>query len=212
MDPLELMRKRLYAGDVAAVSDLVQEALAQGITGAEILDGGLMLGMEDVGRDFKKGDLFLPEVLAAARAMHVGMDILRPVLIAEGAEKSQGRLVIGTVKGDLHDIGKNLVSMMMKGAGFEVVDLGVDVPPEHLVEAVREYTPDVVGMSALLTTTMWQMKASIDALRRAGLRDQVKVLVGGAPVTEAYAEEIGADAYAANAVTAVEKARLLLEL
>jgi 5-methyltetrahydrofolate--homocysteine methyltransferase len=165
--------------------------------------------MDVVGRDFKAGDLFIPEVLLCARAMHAGLEILRP-LLAESGVPAQGKLVIGTVAGDLHDIGKNLVSMMFQGAGFEVVDLGTDVSPEEFVETVRAENADLVGMSALLTTTMPSMKATIDAFIQAGLRDKVKVLIGGAPVTAEYSENIGADGFAPDAGAAIETARELL--
>ena len=164
--------------------------------------------MDEVGRDFKAGDLFVPEVLIAARAMHAGMNVLRP-LLAEGEALSAGKYLIGTVKGDLHDIGKNLVKMMLEGAGFETIDLGTDVEPQAFVDAVREHQPKMIGMSALLTTTMTQMKATIEALQEAGVRDTVKIMVGGAPVTEAFAKSIGADAYAPDAASAVDKAREL---
>jgi len=166
------------------------------------------MGMDKVGRDFKDGVLFVPEVIFAARSMQAGMDVLRP-LLAESEMASAGKCVVGTVKGDLHDIGKNLVTMMLDGGGFEAIDLGIDLDPSAFVDAVREHKPDVVGMSALLTTTMVQMKATIDALVEAGLRDSVKIMVGGAPVTAAFAEQIGADAYAPDAATAVELAREL---
>jgi methanogenic corrinoid protein MtbC1 len=162
--------------------------------------------MDEVGKDFKAGDLFVPEVLIAARAMHAGMGVLRP-LLAEGDVPSAGKFVVGTVEGDLHDIGKNLVKMMIEGAGFETVDLGTDVKAAAFVDAVREHQPKVVGMSALLTTTMVNMKGTIEALEEAGLRDQIKIMVGGAPVTAAFAEEIGADAYAPDAASAVDVAR-----
>jgi 5-methyltetrahydrofolate--homocysteine methyltransferase len=162
--------------------------------------------MDEVGRDFKAGDLFVPEVLIAARAMHAGMAILRP-LLTEADAPSVGRFVIGTVKGDLHDIGKNLVKMMLEGAGFETIDLGTDVEPQAFVKAVREHKPRLVGMSALLTTTMVQMKTTVDALEEAGLRGSVKIMIGGAPVTDAFAKQIGADAYAADAASAVDVAR-----
>jgi len=165
--------------------------------------------MDAVGRDFKAGELFVPEVLIAARAMRAGMDILKP-LLAEADVPSAGKYAVGTVKGDLHDIGKNLVRMMIEGGGFEVLDLGVDVSPEGFVEAVRENQPDIIGLSALLTTTMTNMKAVIEALEEAGLRDSVKIMIGGAPVTDAYAQEIGADGYAADAATAVDIARELM--
>jgi 5-methyltetrahydrofolate--homocysteine methyltransferase len=164
--------------------------------------------MDQVGRDFKAGVLYVPEVLIAARAMHAGMAILRPLLSAAEAP-SAGKFLIGTVKGDLHDIGKNLVKMMVEGAGFETVDLGTDVEPAAFVAAVREHKPTMVGMSALLTTTMVQMKATIEALEEAGLRSAVKIMIGGAPVTDAYAKQIGADAYAPDAASAVDVARSL---
>jgi 5-methyltetrahydrofolate--homocysteine methyltransferase len=164
--------------------------------------------MDQVGVDFKAGDLFVPEVLIAARAMSAGMNVLRP-LLAESDTTSAGKYVVGTVKGDLHDIGKNLVKMMLEGAGFETIDLGTDVEPANFVSAIQEHQPDLVGMSALLTTTMVNMKATIEALQEAGLRDSVKIMVGGAPVTAAFAKEIGADAYAPDAATAVDLAREL---
>ncbi len=160
--------------------------------------------MDEVARDFRAGDLFVPEVLIAARAMHAGMNVLRP-LLADSDAVSAAKCVIGTVKGDLHDIGKNLVKMMLEGAGFETIDLGTDAGPEAFVEAVREYQPQLVGMSALLTTTMVQMKATIEGFEEAGLSESVKIMAGGAPVTDAFAREIGA--YAADAASAVDVAR-----
>ena len=207
-DILEKIASHLYSGEDEQVAALVQKALDQGLEPGEILSGGLIAGMDEVGRDFKAGDLFVPEVLIAARAMHAGMGVLRP-LLAESDVPSAGSCVIGTVQGDLHDIGKNLVKMMLEGAGFEMVDLGTDANAAAFVDAVREHQPRIVGMSALLTTTMVNMKATIDALTEAGLRDSVKVMVGGAPVTAAFAEEIGADAYAPDAATAVDVARNL---
>lgn len=206
---LEQIASSLYKGEDKVVADLVQQALDQGMTPAEILNDGLIAGMDEVGRDFKAGQLFVPEVLIAARAMHAGMNILRPLLVGSGVP-SVGKYVIGTVQGDLHDIGKNLVKMMLEGAGFETIDLGVDVKPEAFVEAVREHKPQLLGMSALLTTTMPGMKATIEALEKAGLRNTVKIMVGGAPVTAAFAEQIGADAYAPDAATAVDVARNLI--
>jgi len=188
---------------------LTKEGLDNGLKPEEILDGGLIVGMDAVGRDFRDGILFVPEVLIAARAMHAGMDVLRP-LLSDAESRSKGTLIIGTVKGDLHDIGKNLVGMMMEGAGFKVVDLGTDVSPQQFVEGVRDNSPQFLGMSALLTTTMTEMKAVLTALEEAGLRDKVKVMVGGAPVTQRFAEEINADGYAPNASAAVEKAREML--
>jgi 5-methyltetrahydrofolate--homocysteine methyltransferase len=205
-DILQKIASNLYDGDDGAVAELVQEALDQGMAPQEVLSGGLIAGMDEVGKDFKAGELFVPEVLIAARAMHAGMGVLRP-LLAESDVPSAGKFVIGTVEGDLHDIGKNLVRMMIEGAGFETVDLGTDVKPDAFVEAVREHQPALVGMSALLTTTMVNMKGTIEALEEAGLRDSVKVMIGGAPVTAAFAEEIGADAYAPDAASAVDVAR-----
>jgi 5-methyltetrahydrofolate--homocysteine methyltransferase len=207
-DILQKIASNLYEGEDEVVAELVQKALDQGMAPNEVLQGGLIAGMDEVGRDFKAGDLFVPEVLIAARAMHAGMNVLRP-LLAEGDAPSAGKYVIGTVKGDLHDIGKNLVKMMLEGAGFETIDLGTDVEPQAFVKAVREYKPKLIGMSALLTTTMVQMKATVEALQEAGVRDSVKIMVGGAPVTETYARDIGADAYAPDAASAVDKAREL---
>lgn len=205
---LEKIASNLYNGEDETVAALVQKALDQGMVAEEVLAGGLIAGMDEVGRDFKAGDLFVPEVLIAARAMHAGMDVLRP-LLAEGDVSSAGTYVIGTVQGDLHDIGKNLVKMMLEGAGFETIDVGTDADPAAFVDAVREHQPQVVGMSALLTTTMVNMKTTIEALTEAGLRDSVKIMIGGAPVTPAFAQEIGADAYAPDAASAVEIAREL---
>ena len=208
-DNLQKIASKLYDGEDQEVAELVQGALDQGMAPGEILQGGLMAGMDAVGRDFKAGDLFVPEVLIAARAMHAGMHILRP-LLADSDMVGAGKCVIGTVKGDLHDIGKNLVKMMLDGAGFETIDLGTDVGPEAFIEAVREHQPQLMGMSALLTTTMVQMKATIEALEEAGLKESVKIMIGGAPVTDVFAREIGADAYAPDAASAVDIARGLV--
>ena len=205
---LSKIASELYSGEDENVAELVQQALDEGLPVEEILADALIAGMDEVGADFKAGDLFVPEVLVAARAMSAGMNVLRP-LLAESNVSSAGKYVIGTVKGDLHDIGKNLVKMMIEGAGFETVDLGIDVEPEAFVEAVREHRPNLVGMSALLTTTMVNMKTTIEALEEAGLREGLKIMVGGAPVTEAFAKEIGADAYAPDAASAVDVARSL---
>ncbi|MGC8838492.1 MAG: corrinoid protein [Anaerolineae bacterium] len=209
MDVLERLAKEIYNGNAEAVVALTKEALDAGLSPEEILNQGMIVGMDAVGRDFRDGILFVPEVLIAARAMHAGMNILRP-LLTEAESHSKGTVVLGTVRGDLHDIGKNLVGMMMEGAGFQVVDLGTDVPPEKFVEAAKEHNAKIVGMSALLTTTMTEMPNVIAALKEAGLRESVKVMVGGAPVTQRFADEIGADGYAPNASAAVEKARELL--
>ena len=208
-DMLQQIASKLYEGSAPEVAKLVQQALDEGLSAEQILSEGLIVGMDEVGRDFKAGELFVPEVLIAARAMHAGMDILKP-LLAESDVPSAGKFVIGTVKGDLHDIGKNLVKMMLEGAGFETIDLGADVEAGDFVASVREHQPNIVGMSALLTTTMVNMKTTIEALEEAGLRDTVKIMVGGAPVTEVFAEEIGADAYASDAASAVEVARSLI--
>ncbi len=207
-DMVKRIARKLYQGDIEAVAEMVQDALDAGMSPGEVLKDALLAGMDEVGRDFKEGVLFVPEVLFAARSMHAGMDVLRP-LLADSEIASSGKCVLGTVKGDLHDIGKNLVTMMLEGGGFEAIDLGIDLEPATFVDAVREHKPDVVGMSALLTTTMVQMKATIEALEEAGLRDSVKIMIGGAPVTAAFAEQIGADAYAPDAATAVEMAREL---
>lgn len=195
----------LYAGRVEEVTVLSNQALEEGHSAMEVLNHGLLSGMDKVGTDFKADILFLPEVLIAARAMQAGMDVLRPLL--SGSDSTTlGAFVIGTVQGDLHDIGKNLVGMMLQGARIEVIDLGINTPSESFVEAVERHQAQIVGMSALLTTTMGEMRTTIQVLEEAGLRDVVKVMVGGAPVTRRYAEEIGADGYAPNAISAVDLA------
>jgi 5-methyltetrahydrofolate--homocysteine methyltransferase len=197
-------------GDLEETVDLTKEALDGDISAEEILNEGLMPGMDYVGAEFKAGNMFVPEVLRSARAMQGAMDLLRPLLVESGVPMA-GKVLLGTVKGDLHDIGKNLVGMMCEGAGFEVKDLGKDIAPEQFVEAIKEYEPNVVGMSALLTTTMRVMGNTIRALEEAGVRDRVKVMVGGAPVTQAFANEIGADGYASNAAAASELAKRLAQ-
>jgi 5-methyltetrahydrofolate--homocysteine methyltransferase len=177
-DTLKQMAEALYNGDAAKVSELVRAALSAGMTPGQVLNEGLIEGMNAVGKDFRDGILFVPEVLIAARAMQAGMNILKP-LLAQADVKAIGKFAIGTVKGDLHDIGKNLVSMMMEGAGFEVVNLGTDVPADKFVAAVKDQGANILGMSALLTTTMVEMKGVIEALEEAGLRDKVKVMIGG---------------------------------
>jgi len=206
---LEQIQINLYDGNFDEVEAATKAALENGIAAYNILNDGLVPGMNIVGRDFKSGVLFIPEVLMCAKAMHAGLEVLRPLLTRSEA-KSQGKVVLGTVAGDLHDIGKNLVSMMLQGAGFEVVDLGTDVKPEQFVAVVRDEGADMVGMSALLTTTMSSMKSTIAALEEAGLRDQVIVIVGGAPLTAEFAQAIGADSYAPNAGAAVDTVRELL--
>lgn len=190
-------------GDMAAKT---QAALDEGFDAGEVLNKGLMPGMDHVGVEFKAGNMFVPEVLRSAKAMQAAMDIIRPMLADTGADTS-GKVLLGTVKGDLHDIGKNLVGMMCEGAGFEIVDLGKDVEPETFVDAVKEHKPQILGMSALLTTTMRSMETTIKALEEAGVRDTVKIMIGGAPVTEDFANKIGADGYAANAAAASEIAK-----
>ncbi len=206
---LQQISQAVIEGNMDDMADLTQSALAEGVSAQAVLDQGLMAGMDYVGKEFKAGAMFVPEVLRSAKAMQNAMDILKPLLAAGGA-KMTGRVLLGTVKGDLHDIGKNLVGMMCEGAGFEVRDLGKDLGPEAFVEAVKKYEPDLIGMSALLTTTMRVMEQVIKALKEAGLRDKVKVMVGGAPVTQAFANQIGADGYASNAAAAADLARKLV--
>ena len=206
---LSRIADNLYNGEEESVTSLINDALQQGVPPEDILHAGLMSGMEHVGKDFNRGDPYIPEVLIAARAMHAGMDLLRSDLSQTSAAYS-GKYVIGTVKGDLHDIGKSLVKLMLEGAGFTGVDLGTDVSPEDFMNAVRENKPDIVAMSALLTTTMTEMKNIIEALEDANLRQSVKIMVGGAPVTQAYAQEIGADGYAPDAAHAVDIAHSLV--
>lgn len=205
------LRQALINGAAPMVSQLTRAALDAGAKPLEVMNEGLIVAMDEVGRRFKANEFYFPEVLIAARAMHAGLDVLKP-LLAESNVEPVGIYLIGTVKGDVHDIGKNLVSMMLEGAGFRVIDIGVDVPPEHFVEAVKKHKPDILGMSALLTTTMPAMRTVIEALYDASVRGQVKVMVGGAPVTQTYANEIGADGYAPDASTAVDVARALLGL
>ncbi len=203
---IEEISEYLQKGRAKNVKALVQQALDEGIDAKTILDEGLLSGMMTVGARFKRNEVFVPEVLVAARAMNAGMAILEPRLVEIGNEPV-GRAVIGTVKGDLHDIGKNLVAMMLKGAGFEVCDLGVDVEPEAYLAKAEEIGADIIGMSALLTTTMPGMKNLIDLLEEKGLRDKYIVMIGGAPVNESFAQEIGADYYTPDAASAAETAR-----
>ncbi len=210
---MEAIIQEIYSGVIEGNSTLVkekvQEALSAGIYAQTILNQGLIPAMAEVGRLFEEGEYFVPEMLIAARAMQGGMGLLKP-LLKEADVKAAGRVVIGTVKGDLHDIGKNLVAMMLEGAGFEIIDLGNDVPPEKFVEAARLHQADIVAMSALLTTTMVNMKSTIEAIEAAGLRRKVKILIGGAPVTESYAHQIGADGYGEDASRAVQAAKALV--
>jgi 5-methyltetrahydrofolate--homocysteine methyltransferase len=210
---MEAVLKSIYdgviEGNAPLVQQKVQEALDQGLEPGHILNQGMIAAMAEVGRRFEEGDFFVPEMLIAARAMQSGMALLKPHL-QQADIKAMGRVAIGTVKGDLHDIGKNLVAMMLEGAGFEIVDLGTDVSPEKFIEAVKSQGANVVAMSALLTTTMPNMKNTVEALRAAGLREQVKVIIGGAPVTDAYAKQIGADGFAPDASRAVALAKSLM--
>jgi 5-methyltetrahydrofolate--homocysteine methyltransferase len=196
-------------GDAQSVERLVPQALQEGFSAESLLKEALIAAMNEVGVRFEAGDYYLPEMLISARAMKAGLKYLRPLLVAQDI-KPAGKIVIGTVKGDLHDIGKNLVAMMMEGAGFQVIDLGADVPPEKFIEAVRQNRPDLVGLSALLTTTMTQMKVTIDAIKTSGLYDQVKVIIGGAPVSQAYADLIGAHGFAPDASAAATLALRLI--
>jgi len=196
----------ILEGNSGKMPGLVQKALDQGAAPKDILDHGMVVGMNEVGSRFKRGEMFVPEVLMSAEAMQAGLKVLRPHLASAGV-KLVGRIVIGTVKGDLHDIGKNLVGMMCEGAGFEVIDLGFNIEPEKFVEAIKIHQPDVVGLSALLTTTMRAMGHTIKSIEEAGLRDRVKIMVGGAPVDAEFAQRIGADGYGSNAPAGVELAR-----
>ena len=203
------LQQALIAGDAGTVNALTQALLASGVPAREILDEALLARMDVVGERMRSGDCFIPEVLLSARVMQGALDLLRPHM-AEGESTSAGTVVIGTVEGDLHDIGKNLVAMLLQGAGFEVVNLGTGVTAADFVAAVREHAPQILGMSALLTTTLPHMGETIAALKEAGLRGSLKVMVGGAPVTQAWADEVGADGYGANAGMAVDRAKALV--
>jgi 5-methyltetrahydrofolate--homocysteine methyltransferase len=196
--------------EVAPIEALVKKALAEGHSAADILNQGLIGGMSIIGKEFKARDLWVPDVLLAARNMKQGVEILRPLFSQEG-QQAKGKIILGTVKGDIHDIGKNLVAIMMSGSGLEVIDLGIDIPVEKFLAAVEEHKPQILGLSALLTTTMLEMKKVIEAIRKSPLPGKPHVIIGGAPVTEAFAREIGADGYGADAVAAVEVATKLLE-
>lgn len=208
---LELIQDDLYDGLAVEVVNSVKELLQRGMTPYDVLTQGLVAGMDVVGADFRDGILFVPEVLMAAKAMKAGMAVLRPLLAETGAPQV-GTMVIGTVKGDIHDIGKNLVAMMMEGAGFNVINLGINTDADRFLSAIREHKPDILGMSALLTTTMPYMGIVIEALKEQELRDQLIVLVGGAPLNDAFAEEIEADAYCRDAAIAVETAKKLVAI
>ena len=208
-EKLSALYNAILEGDVVGTKAGVQAALDAGLEPGQILADGMIASMKEVGRLFEEGDFFVPEMLIAARAMQAGMGLLKPHLLSSDV-KSAGRVAIGTVKGDLHDIGKNLVALMLEGAGFEIIDLGVDVAPEKFVDAIVTGGAHIVAFSALLTTTMPNMKATIEAIKAAGLRDKVKVIIGGAPVTQAYADQIGADGFSSDASRAVSLAQSLL--
>lgn len=207
-DILSQISTAVIEGRHENMATMTRQALDNGHDAQTVLDSGLMPGMDHVGAEFRAGNMFVPEVLRSARAMQTAMDVLRP-LLAETDAKTNGRILLGTVKGDMHDIGKNLVAMMCEGAGFEVKDLGKNIAPETFVEEVKSFHPDILGMSALLTTTMRTMEQTIKALEEAGVRDRVKVIIGGAPVTQGFADQIGADGYASNAASAADLAKEL---
>jgi len=211
MVDLTQIAENVIRGQAPTVKQLVEDNLAENIPVGEILNEGLIAGMNVVGEKFKNNEFYIPEVLIAARAMKAGMELVRPLLTESGIDPV-GTVVIGTVKGDLHDIGKNLVQMMLEGAGFEIVDLGIDVSADQFISAVRTDGAQIIAMSALLTTTMPTMKTVIDEVEESGLRDQVKVMIGGAPVTQEYADEIGADGYARDAASGVDIAKQLVGL
>jgi 5-methyltetrahydrofolate--homocysteine methyltransferase len=206
MADLVRLSEALQKMDIAGVKQLTEEAIAAGIDPQKILSDGLIAGMDVAGGKFKRNEIFIPEMLVIAKAMNEALAILKPKLMEVGA-KPVAKAIIGTVKGDVHDIGKNMLGMMLEGAGLEVTDLGYDVPPEKFVEAVKEVNPQILGMSALLSTTMVELPVVIDALKEAGIRDEVKVIVGGAPVTQKYADDIGADGYGDDAATGADVAR-----
>ena len=207
---LSMIYNAILDGDVTGVEDGVQSALAADLNPGDILGEGMIAAMKEVGRRFEEGEYYVPEMLVAARAMQAALSLLKPSLVASDV-KATGTVAIGTVKGDLHDIGKNLVKLMLEGAGFEVKDLGVDVPPEKFVEIISRGDVDIVALSALLTTTMPHMKTTIETIEQAGLRNNVRIIVGGAPVTQEYANQIGADGFAADASSAPALARSLLQ-
>ena len=209
MNDLNALSEAVIKGDINSATAETQKALDSGNSAQEILNKGLIAAMDEVGTRFSKGLLFVPQMLRSAKTMQECMRVMEP-FFQEGDVTSKGKVIIGTVKGDLHDIGKNLVSMMMEGAGFSMVDLGVDVPPDRFVQKVQEIGPDIVAMSALLSTTMPSMRMTMEALKQAGVRGKVKVMIGGAPVTDKYAQEIGADCYAPDAGSAVTKAKEIL--
>ncbi|MEN6581542.1 MAG: corrinoid protein [Armatimonadota bacterium] len=210
MADMEALAQAIINGKAPDAKQLTDQALAEGVSPSDVLNNGLVAGMNVVGSKFKNNEFYVPEVLIAARAMKTAMEVLKPRLAASGVE-AKGKVAIGTVRGDLHDIGKNLVAMMLEGAGFEIMDLGVDVKPEVFVQAVKDGA-NVVALSALLTTTMPAMKDTVEALKAEGVRDKAYVMIGGAPVTQNYSDEIGADGYSPDAASAVDKAKELLKI
>jgi 5-methyltetrahydrofolate--homocysteine methyltransferase len=208
---LEEVSQNLIKGNADGVKELIEKAIGQDIPAVEILNDGLVNGMNVVGEKFKNNEFFIPEVLISARAMKAGMNLIKP-LLAKAKVKSRGKVVMGTVRGDLHDIGKNIVAMMLEGAGFDVIDMGTDVTIEEIMAEMDKGPVDVIGLSALLTTTMVYMKDVIDTLKEAGMKDRVKVIVGGAPITQAYADEIQADGYAPDAASSVDLVKGLMNI
>jgi 5-methyltetrahydrofolate--homocysteine methyltransferase len=206
---VEQLEEIVQEGEIGEVRELVQRALDEGISAQRILDEGLLKGMSELGVLFKNNEVFVPEVLMAAKALNAGTEILKAKMSEEGIE-SIGTAVIATVSGDMHDIGKNLVRMMMEGAGIKMIDLGIDVPTDKIIEAVREHKPDILALSALLTTTMERQREVVAALNDAGLRDSVKVMIGGAPITQGFCDDIGADSYTPDAAAAAEAAKAIL--
>ncbi|MDQ7095147.1 corrinoid protein [Desulfosporosinus sp. PR] len=209
MNDFSKLADSVFRGDFSTVANLTKQLIDNGVDPLEIINKGLIEGMNIVAPKFKAGEMFVPEVMMAAKSMHTGLELVKP-LIADSDVPSKGTVLMGTVKGDLHDIGKNLVVMILQSGGFKVIDLGVDVPAEKFVEAVKEHKPQIVGLSALLTTTMPAMKETINALQEVGLRDGLKILVGGAPVSQSFAKEIGANGYANDAMAAKELCENLL--
>ncbi len=211
MEELEKLALLLEEGDVQSVASLTQQLVDSGMSAQTILNNGLIVGMGVVGEKMRTGEMYLPEVLQSATAMHASLKILKP-LLAQGGIQPLGKIVMGTVKGDVHDIGKNLVGILLQGAGFEILDLGVNVGPAKFVDAINQHNPSLLAISAMLTTTMLNMKTTIEAIGSAGLRSKVKIIVGGAPVSQKFADEIGADGYAQNAVRAVDKVKEMLTI
>jgi corrinoid protein of di/trimethylamine methyltransferase len=205
MSILNEISENLQVGKAKVVKELVQQAINEGISAQTILDEGLLHGMGIIGDKFKKDEVYVPDVLIAARAMNAGSELLKPILASDGA-KASGKVILGTVAGDLHDIGKNLVRIMMEGKGLEVIDIGIDVPAEKFVDAVKQENAQILALSALLTTTMGEMQKVVDAVKAAGIRDQVTIMVGGAPVTDSFCKKIGADIYTADAASAADEA------